>query len=195
MDISNGVNTNQNKLKSILKDIQALTVVGGNWGDEGKGKVIDLIMGHYDIVARFSGGSNAGHTVFTPEGKKIVSHLIPCGLAQSKICVLARGEFFNVKLFVEELAETKKVLGNNVAAIYIDQQSSLWTPYHSLFEAFLEGKRGEVKIGTTNKGIGPLEGLYKLRLAPLVGYLFNEKLLESSIKTLNDVLESCFESL
>ena len=92
------MNTNQEKLKEVLGECKALTVVGGNWGDEGKGKVIDLIMDGYDIVVRFSGGSNAGHTVFTPSGKKIVSHLIPCGLAQNKVCVLARGEFFNAEL-------------------------------------------------------------------------------------------------
>ena len=187
--------SNQEKLKSVLKDIQALTVVGGNWGDEGKGKVIDLIMDGYDVVVRFSGGSNAGHTVFTPSGKKIVSHLIPCGLAQSKICVLARGEFFNAELFLKELADMKAQLGEDLAPVYIDQQAPLWTPYHSWFERYIEATRGEKKIGTTNKGIGPLEGLYKLRLAPVVGYLFEPELLKTSLENLYNVLEPCFDKL
>src|ERR1700682_1553070 len=132
------------KLQEALKNHQTLIVVGANWGDEGKGKVIDKVLGFYDIAARFSGGANAGHTIFTPEGKKLVSHLIPCGLAQNKICVLARGEFFNLELFLKELEETKEVLlqsdnphpgplpegegAKKLADIYIDQQAPLWTP-------------------------------------------------------------------
>lgn len=189
------MSANHQKLQEILKSHQTLIVVGGNWGDEGKGKVIDLIMANYDVVARFSGGSNAGHTVFTPSGQKLVSHQIPCGLAQNKICVMGRGEFFNLKLFLQELSETKAVLGQNIAPIYIDQQATLWTPYHSLFEAYIEATRDERKIGTTNKGIGPLEGIYKLRLSPLVGHLFDEKLLRHSVSALYKVLEPSLASL
>jgi adenylosuccinate synthase len=189
------MNNNQEKLKSIFKDIQALTIVGGNWGDEGKGKVIDLIMENYDIVTRFSGGSNAGHTVFTPDGKKIVSHLMPCGLAQNKICVLARGEFFNAELFIKEIADMKAQLGEDLAPVYVDQQSALWTPYHRWFEVYIEAQRGENKIGTTNKGIGPLEGLYKLRLAPLVGFLYEPELLLKTLESLYKILEPGFNYL
>src|SRR5580692_4010232 len=171
------MDNNHQKLKTIFKEIKTLTVVGGNWGDEGKGKVIDLIMANFDIVARFSGGANAGHTVFTPDGKKLVSHLIPCGLAQNKICVLARGEFFNLELFLKELQESKVILGEDLPSIYIDSQAPLWTPYHAWFEYYIESIRDKNKIGTTNKGIGPLEGLYKLRLAPLAGFLLEPELL------------------
>lgn len=187
--------TNKNGLSGILKDYQTLVVVGANWGDEGKGKVIDKVLEHYDVTARFSGGANAGHTVFTPDGKKLVSHLIPCGLAQNKICVLGRGEFFNAELFLQELEESKKVLGDApLPPIYIDRQAALWTPYHRLFEAYIEAARGENKVGTTNKGIGPLEGLYKLRLAPVVGMMFEEAVLLKVVKSLVDVLKPCFES-
>lgn len=189
------MNTNQEKLKEVLGECKALTVVGGNWGDEGKGKVIDLIMDGYDIVVRFSGGSNAGHTVFTPSGKKIVSHLIPCGLAQNKVCVLARGEFFNAELFIKELADMKLNLGEDLAPVYVDQQAPLWTPYHRWFETYIEAMRGREKIGTTNKGIGPLEGLYKLRLAPLTGFLFEPELLLKSLESLYKILEPGFEYL
>ncbi len=183
------------KLREVFKNYQTLIVVGANWGDEGKGKVIDLIMENFDIVTRFSGGSNAGHTVFTPTGQKLVSHLIPCGLAQNKICVLARGEFFNLELFIKELEETKAVLGGKLAPIYIDKQATLWTPYHRLMETYIEVMRGNKKIGTTNKGIGPLEGLYKLRLAPLVGFLFEPDLLKASLESLYKVLLPCVEVL
>lgn len=165
----------KNLLGKLFKDHQTLVVVGGNWGDEGKGKVIDLVMDHYDIVARFSGGSGAGHTVKTPKGVKIVSHLIPCGLAQNKVCVMARGEFFDLKLFLKELEECSGLVGGRVPPIWIDQMSPLWTPWHALLENWLEHARGNSKVGTTGKGIGPLEGLFKLRISPLVGNLFSEK--------------------
>ena len=216
----------QKSLQQIFQNYQTLIVVGGNWGDEGKGKVIDLIMGGYDVVARFSGGANAGHTVYTADEKKLVSHLIPCGLAQNKVCVLGRGEFFNLELFLKELEEAKEVLLSDdphpsasgghplpspyakasgdkkgegkkegLAPIYIDQQAPLWTPYHRLFEMYIEIMRGERKIGTTNKGIGPLEGMYKLRLAPVVGYLFEKDLLIKSLQALYNVLKPCLESI
>jgi len=180
-------------LSSTLKRFKTLVVVGGNWGDEGKGKIIDLVMKEYDIVARFSGGANAGHTVYTPEGVKVVSHLIPCGLAQNKICVLSRGEFFNVELFLKELEETRAVLKGQLPDIYIDEQAAVWTPYHRLFEAYIEIMRGENKIGTTNKGIGPLEGLYKLRLAPVVGNLFDPGRLSAVLQALYNVLKPCWD--
>lgn len=216
----------QQILKSILAPFQTLIVGGANWGDEGKGKIIDKVLGFYDIAARFSGGANAGHTIFTNDGKKLVSHLIPCGLAQNKICVLGRGEFFNAELFLKELEESKRILfgspensplpnplppsfvplsgttagkeGDEIQkelpAIYIDQQAALWTPYHKLFEMYIESVRGGNKIGTTNKGIGPLEAIYKLRLSPLVGYLYEPEFLEKSISTLYQILKPIFES-
>lgn len=182
------------KLEEVLGQFQNLTVVGGNWGDEGKGKVIDKILERFDVTVRFSGGANAGHTVFTPDGKKVVSHLIPCGLAQNKICVLGRGEFFNAELFLKELAEAKTVLGENLPGIFIDRQAALWTPYHGLFEVYIESARGNSKVGTTNKGIGPLEGIYKLRLAPQVGMLFEPATLLRVVGSLYEVLKPCLES-
>ncbi len=189
------------QLDTVFKDTQTLTVVGGNWGDEGKGKVIDLVMRKFDVAIRFSGGANAGHTVFTDAdpvnnlpSKKIVSHLIPCGLAQNKICVMARGEFFNAELFLKELEETRQSLGTKeISAIYIDQQAPLWTPYHTALEAYIELMRGDKKIGTTNKGIGPLEGLYKLRLSPVVGHLLAPKALNIVLTSLYNVLKPCFD--
>lgn len=181
-------------LKQILKPDQTLVVVGGNWGDEGKGKVIDLLMANFDATVRFSGGANAGHTVFTPEGKKLISSLIPCGVAQNKTCVLARGEFFNLELFFKELESSKAIVGQ-VPEILIDEQAPLWTPYHRFFEMYIEAIRGSKALGTTNKGIGPMAGIYILRLAPVVGYLFEPELLKTSLKALYDTLKPCLEYL
>jgi adenylosuccinate synthase len=138
---------------------------------------------------RFSGGANAGHTVFTSDGQKLVSHLIPCGLAQNKACVMGRGELIDLRLFIEELEQSKKILGKNLPQIFMDRQSAVWTPYHSLFESWIEASRGKKTIGTTNKAIGPLEGLYKLRIGPMVGQIFLDKnrlvkILEPLYKTL-----------
>ncbi len=179
--MSNHPKIRQN-LKKVLAPYPNLVVVGGNWGDEGKGKIIDLVMEHYDVTVRFSGGANAGHTVFTPEGKKLVSHLIPCGLAQNKECVMGRGEFVDLRLFLEELNQSKKILGSKLAPVWLDQMSPLWTPWHGLLEAWLEYVRGKGRVGTTGKGIGPLEGLYKLRIAPVVGHIFLDK--DKFVKTL-----------
>lgn len=181
-------------LKRVLAPYRNLVVVGGNWGDEGKGKIIDLVMAHYDATVRFSGGANAGHTVFTSSGKKLVSHLIPCGLAQGKECVMGRGELVDLRLFLEELEQSKKVLGGKLAPVWLDQMSPVWTPWHGLLEAWLEYVRGKGKVGTTGKGIGPLEGLYKLRIAPLVGQVFLPKkelvgILELLYKTLSPVFK------
>lgn len=176
-------------LKKELAPYRNLVVVGGNWGDEGKGKIIDLVMAHYNTTVRFSGGANAGHTVYASNGKKLVSHLIPCGLAQNKECVMGRGELVDLRLFLEELEQAKKVLGNRLPKIYLDQMSPVWTPWHGLLEAWLEYVRGKGKVGTTGKGIGPLEGLYKLRIAPLVGQIFLEK------KKFIEILELLYKTL
>lgn len=184
------------ELVNLLKDTQTLVVVGGTWGDEGKGKVIDLIMEHYDQVVRFSGGANAGHTVFTPEGVKVVSHLIPCGLAQQKTCVLARGEFFDLKLFVEELEDVSKTLNGKIPDIYIDQAAPLWTPWHGLLESWFESIRGTSRINTTGKAMGPLSGLHKLRIGPVVSDLFEDpEYLLNILKFLYTSLSPLFEKM
>lgn len=184
------------QLKKLFNDRQTLVVVGGNWGDEGKGKIIDLVMQDYDIVVRFSGGSGAGHTVLTPGGVKIVNHLIPCGLAQNKVCVMARGEFFDLKLFLKEFRECEPLLEGAAPPVWIDEMSPLWTPWHALLETWLEHVRGSGKVGTTGKGIGPLEGLFKLRISPLVGNLFSDK--EKFVHVLNLLYQGllpCFEAM
>jgi adenylosuccinate synthase len=190
------LNEIQKKLGRILKPYKTMSVVGGNWGDEGKGKIIDLVMKHYDMTVRFSGGANAGHTVKTDKGVKIVSHLIPCGLAQNKICVMGRGELVNIELFLEEMESAKKTLRGKMPQIWLDEMSPLWTPWHAALEVWLEMARGKKKVGTTGKGIGPLEGLYKLRISPVVGQIFlpKEKFTEV-LKTLYLALLPIFEEM
>jgi len=132
-----------------------LLVLGTQWGDEGKGKIIDLLASAFDVVARYQGGHNAGHTVYF-KGKKVVLHLIPSGILHpSKLCVIGNGVVIDPKAFLEEIQELKKfgvVIDNN---LIISKGAHLIFPYHSLKEKISEERRGAKKIGTTCRGIGP----------------------------------------
>ncbi len=160
------------KIRKLFRSTRILTVVGAYWGDEGKGKIIDAIAPLFDIIARYSGGANAGHTVFTENGIKVVSHLIPCGIAQNKPCVMGPGVFFDIEAFLVELQDAQKVVGDSLPRIIIDPNCPVRTPYHSLFEGWLEFCRGKNAINTTNKAIGPLAGFDALRNGIRVADLF-----------------------
>lgn len=132
-----------------------LLVLGTQWGDEGKGKIIDLLTPSFDIVARYQGGHNAGHTVYV-NGEKIILHLIPSGiLHRGKLCLIGNGVVVHPKAFLEEISALKKYgveLENNVV---ISKNAHLILPYHSQMEKISEERRGAKKIGTTLRGIGP----------------------------------------
>ncbi|MFO7866081.1 MAG: adenylosuccinate synthase [Candidatus Aminicenantes bacterium] len=129
-------------------------IVGMQWGDEGKGKVTDLLTPGFEIVARYQGGNNAGHTVFI-NGKKIVLHLIPSGiLHQDKLCLIGNGVVVDPQAFFQELEELKSNGIENEKNIMISRCAHLILPYHSRIEAALETHRDR-PIGTTCRGIGP----------------------------------------
>ena len=132
-----------------------VVVLGAQWGDEGKGKVVDLLAPSFDIIARYQGGHNAGHTVYL-DGKKLVLHLIPSGILHpGKLCVIGNGVVFSPKAFLEEKAELE-ARGVPVASnLVISRSAHLILPYHPLIERMAEGRKGEKKIGTTSRGIGP----------------------------------------
>jgi adenylosuccinate synthase len=132
-----------------------LVVIGAQWGDEGKGKIVDLLTERFDIIARYQGGHNAGHTVIT-QGKKYVLHLIPSGiLHKNKICVMGNGMVLYPKALLDEIRTLEehglKVRGN----LLISNRAHLILPYHLAVEQAAESARGEKKIGTTSRGIGP----------------------------------------
>ena len=129
-------------------------IVGGQWGDEGKGKIVDLLSKEANIVARYQGGSNAGHTVYHND-KKIVLHQIPTGiLRENNLCILGKGMVVDPDGIVEEI----ECLNNNNIEynnrIIIDYYAHIVTPLHKLIDQINEEKSGG-KIGTTCKGIGP----------------------------------------
>jgi adenylosuccinate synthase len=131
-----------------------VVVLGAQWGDEGKGKIVDLLTPAFDIIARYQGGHNAGHTV-NIRGRKIVLHLIPSGiLHRGKLCVIGNGVVLSPRAFLDEV-EALLEFHIKPANVVISRSAHLIMPYHQLLEQAIEECRGEKKIGTTCRGIGP----------------------------------------
>ncbi|NQT22421.1 MAG: adenylosuccinate synthase [Candidatus Omnitrophica bacterium] len=132
-----------------------IVVVGAQWGDEGKGKVIDLLTPSYNYVVRYQGGNNAGHTVVSGN-EKFVLHLVPSGvLHKNKICIIGPGVVVDPKALIEEI-EMLKSKGIDVEGrLFISEQAHVIFPYHRTIDELKETKKGKAKIGTTKKGIGP----------------------------------------
>lgn len=132
-----------------------MAVLGAQWGDEGKGKIVDLLTPHFSIVARYQGGHNAGHTVYV-NGKKFVLHLIPSGILHPGVqCVIGNGVVVDPQaLFseIDRLAELGIEVGDR---LLISERAHLILPYHRELDVLSEARRGERRIGTTSRGIGP----------------------------------------
>jgi adenylosuccinate synthase len=129
-------------------------VVGGQWGDEGKGKVIDLLAERADAVVRFSGGDNAGHTVINPGGT-FKLHLIPSGVFYPHCtCIIGNGVVVNPDIFIKERDELN-LRGIDTGKVFISDRSHLVMPYHILLDGLEEKARGAKSLGTTLRGIGP----------------------------------------
>ncbi|MCR1876949.1 adenylosuccinate synthase [Paraclostridium bifermentans] len=134
--------------------MKTVAIVGSQWGDEGKGKVIDYLATQADVVVRGQGGNNAGHTLVV-DGKKYALHLIPSGVLNPEtINVIGNGIVFDPKGFLEELAKLNE---DNIDTknIKISDRAHVIFPYHKELDALAEEARGDNKIGTTKKGIGP----------------------------------------
>ena len=187
-----------NILKRVLQDTQTLVIVGGQFGDEGKGKFVSLLALPFDWIVRFSGGANAGHTFYV-DGVELKTHLIPSGIGQpGKTNVIARGVFFSLSSFIDEffkITNQLKSVGRKPSQILIDRLCPLFTPYHLLLEAYLEAIKGAEKIGTTGKAIAPLEALRKLRISPVVDDLFSQERLHRAMTELSRALEPIIKEL
>jgi adenylosuccinate synthase len=131
-------------------------VVGVQWGDEGKGKIVDILARDADIIVRFGGGNNAGHTLVVGE-ERTVLHLIPSGvLHQGKICVIANGVVVDPEVLVSELSALRaRGYLTNDACLKISDEAHLIMPYHKAIDLARERLRGKGEIGTTGRGIGP----------------------------------------
>ena len=136
----------------------AVVIVGAQWGDEGKGKVVDLLTESADYVVRFQGGNNAGHTLVI-DGQKTILHLIPSGVFHKKvICVIGNGVVIDPAVCIEEIALVRMkgcLASNETARLVISEKAHLILPYHKRIDQLREKRLGEGKIGTTGRGIGP----------------------------------------
>jgi adenylosuccinate synthase len=134
--------------------VPAVAVIGAQWGDEGKGKVVDVIAEKANMVVRYSGGSNAGHTVINAMGT-FKMHLIPAGIFHSDvICIVSNGVVLDCDVILQEI-EALKSKGVLVSHLFISDRAHLIMPYHILLDGLEEEARGKDAIGTTKKGIGP----------------------------------------
>ena len=171
-------------------------VVGLQWGDEGKGKIIDWFSEQSDIVCRFQGGNNAGHTVVV-DGTKYVFHLLPSGiLRDDKVCVIGNGVVVDPKVLCEEIEYLQKVGGTvNSDKLKISMLAHIIFPYHRVLDALREKKR-EHKIGTTGRGIGPcyVDKYTRcgIRLAELMDPELLKERLEDNLAEKNPIYKEVF---
>jgi len=134
--------------------MSVVAVVGCQWGDEGKGKIVDMLAEKSDMVIRFSGGDNAGHTVINPLGE-FALRLVPSGIFYPEVtCIMGNGMAINPRVLLEEM-DSLQQRGIDLSLLYISDRANLIMPYHLVIEGLEEEARGGVAIGTTRKGIGP----------------------------------------
>jgi adenylosuccinate synthase len=132
-----------------------VVVIGTQWGDEGKGKIVDLLAEFADVVIRFQGGNNAGHTMVI-KGEKFINHLVPSGIIQNKVCVLGNGMVVDPAVLLQEMDFLAgKGIHTGPDRIMISEKAQLIMPYHQKIDVAREEKQGAQQIGTTGRGIGP----------------------------------------
>ena len=173
-------------------------IVGTQWGDEGKGKIVDLLSEHADYVVRFQGGNNAGHTMVV-NGKEIISHLIPSGIIQKKQCFIGNGVVVDPFVLLEEI---QYLLSNEIDAspsmLQISNRAHIIMPYHKLIDSAREASKGDNKIGTTGRGIGPC---YEdkatrrgIRFCDLLDFDFFKEKVRSILEEKNFYLKNYFKT-
>ena len=157
-----------------------LAIVGAQWGDEGKGKVTDLLAEQADVVIRFQGGNNAGHTIV--RGSDVYRlHLIPSGiLYPGKLCLIGNGVVVDPRVITEELEELRR-RGVDTSGLRISANAHMIMPYHLLLDQEGETKLGKLQIGTTRRGIGPCYADKAARLGIRMQDLLDEKILRQKI--------------
>jgi len=176
--------------------MSVMVVVGGQWGDEGKGKIIDFLAEKVKMVVRFSGGDNAGHTVINPYGE-FKMHLVPSGIFYSQVtCIIGNGVVVNPAVFLRELDELRSH-GINVSQLIISDRAHLIMPYHILLDELEEERRGKGALGTTRRGIGPAFTDKVARLGIRAGSLLDKDLfleqLSSTLEFKNAILTKVYQ--
>ncbi len=157
-------------------------IIGTQWGDEGKGKLVDALAGEFDIVARSAGGSNAGHTIVAG-GSKYVFHLLPSGmLHKDTIGVVGNGTVVHLPSLLQEIDELQESGLEVVSRVKISDRAHMLLDYHKEIDAKLEELKGKGKVGTTKQGIGPCYTDKAMRIGLQVGIIRDEEILEKIIK-------------
>jgi adenylosuccinate synthase len=176
--------------------MSSVVVVGTQWGDEGKGKITDYLSENAEVVARYQGGNNAGHTIVF-NGKKYKLHLIPSGIFyNNKLCVIGNGMVIDPKALVEELKYLYEQ-GVSTENLRISNRAHVILPYHLKLDILEEESKGANKIGTTKKGIGPAymdkAARTGIRIADLLDKEEFEKKLQQNLKEKNRLFEKVYE--
>src|SRR6187549_2399364 len=159
-----------------------IAVLGAQWGDEGKGKIVDLLTPNFSIVARYQGGHNAGHTVYA-NGRKFVLRLLPSGILHDGIvCIIGNGVVVDPHALFSEIDEIQSAGIAIGSRLRISDKAHLILPYHRDLDLLSEARRGERKIGTTSRGIGPAYEDKIARRGIRVGDLADPQGLEQNIR-------------
>jgi len=173
----------------------AYAVIGGQWGDEGKGKVIDYLAGDVDSVVRYAGGNNAGHTVVNDKGT-FQLHLVPSGICWPNVYgIIGNGVVVDPDVLVNELAEIS-ARGIDTSKLFISERAHVIMPYHVVLDRLEEEARGDAAIGTTGRGIGPAymdkTGRMGIRVGDLLDWDALEPMVEQNLKHKNALITKIY---
>jgi adenylosuccinate synthase len=164
--------------------VPATVIVGAQWGDEGKGKIVDLLAQHSDVVCRYQGGPNAGHTIVA-DGETYKIRQIPSGVVRGKTCVIGAGCVVDPQVFLAEVDDLE-ARGLSTADVYVSGEAHLIMPWHLAIDQASERRLGKLQIGTTRRGIGPCYADKALRIGIRVQDLLDPKILRQKIEVALD---------
>jgi adenylosuccinate synthase len=181
-----------------LKTGKTAVIVGAQWGDEGKGKIVDVLSENFSVVARYAGGHNAGHTVII-NGKKFILQLVPCGVLRPGCrSVIGNGVVLDPIAFLKEVAALRETGVQVDGSLFVSNRAHVILPYHRMIELASENAPGRVKIGTTSRGIGPTYedkmGRRGLRVADLLDLKLLRTHIENACHEKNMIAHALFNS-
>ncbi len=181
-----------------MKKGKTAVIVGAQWGDEGKGKIVDVLSENFSVVARYAGGHNAGHTVII-NGKKFILQLIPCGILRPGCrSVIGNGVVLDPIALLKEVAALRETGVKVDGSLFVSNRAHVILPYHRMIELASENAPGRVKIGTTSRGIGPAYedkmGRRGLRVADLLDLKLLRTHIENACREKNMIAHALFNS-
>ena len=181
-----------------MKKGKSAVVIGAQWGDEGKGKIVDVLSERFSVVARYAGGHNAGHTVII-NGKRFVLQLVPCGVLRAGCrSVIGNGVVLDPIAFLKEVAALREAGVKVDGSLFVSNRAHVILPYHRMIELASENAPGRVKIGTTSRGIGPSyedkAGRRGLRVVDLLDLELLRKHIENACREKNMIAHALFNS-